>query len=445
MSNLPIAISIKNLTKIYRLYESPQQRLREALHPFRKKYHQEFMALENISFDVPKGQTMGILGRNGSGKSTLLQLMCGIMQPSSGTVSTNGKVSALLELGAGFNPEFTGRDNVYMNGALMGFTRAQIDVQMPYIEDFADIGEFIDQPTKTYSSGMYIRLAFSCAINVKPDILIIDEALSVGDVFFQQKCFRKIREIIAGGTTCIFVSHDTQAVMNLCDSALLLRNGKLDFIGTPEEAVSRYYSCFDKRDAPKALQSTDLTTSRRFSSVTRDIITQRSIIPKGVTRYGDGGLKIIAAMVTDCADRETLEVEMMGTLRFYLLIKAEEDIFEPSTGIQLYDRLGNLVYAAGTRQIGVNLPDLKCNQELIVNMEIRFTVQAGEYTFSLGTSQPSDNGPNVGFIQDRIESLGPISVSCNADGVMPFYGIAQLSHKVSYDLLTQESHDSALL
>jgi len=435
MTNHSNAISVLNATKTYRLYDSPKHRLQEALHPFRKKLHREFKALHNVSFDVPKGQTIGIMGRNGSGKSTLLQLICGIIQPTSGTIITDGKISALLELGAGFNPEFTGRSNVYMNGALMGFSREEMDAQMEEIEAFAGIGEFIDQPTKTYSSGMYVRLAFSCAINVKPSILIVDEALSVGDIFFQQKCFAKIREIIAGGTTCILVSHDTQAIMNLCDSAILLRGGELDFIGTPEETVSRYYTCFGKKTTPKTSSAESPTGQTADSSyfLTRSQMMEKSILGDQANRHGAGGLIIAAAKVTDDTGRDTLQVPMMETLHFHLLLKANEDVSEPSAGIHLHDRLGNLVYAAGTRQLGVLLPDLKQDQELMLKMEIRFTVQPGQYTFSLGTSQPSDSGLNVGYIQDRCECLGPITVTSEADELLPFYGIAQLSHKIAFN------------
>ena len=189
-----IAIRIENLSKKYRLFASPRARLKEALHPFGKKYHREFWALKDVSFEVPKGQTLGILGRNGSGKSTLLQIIASVLQPTEGRVEVNGRVSAMLELGAGFNPEFTGRANVMFIGTLMGFSEADMRERLPAIEAFADIGEFIDQPVKTYSTGMFARLAFAAAINVDPDILVVDEILAVGDARFQQKCFRKFQE-----------------------------------------------------------------------------------------------------------------------------------------------------------------------------------------------------------------------------------------------------------
>ncbi len=235
------AISVRNLSKKYRLYDSPQHRLREALHPFRKKYHRDFWALKDVSFEVKKGDNIGIVGRNGSGKSTLLQIICGVLEPSGGETQVNGKISALLELSSGFNPEFTGRENVYMNGAIRGLTKEQVDERFDAIAGFADIGHFIDQPVKTYSSGMSVRLAFAAAINVEPDILIVDEALSVGDEAFQRKCYSRIHAIQEAGSTILFVSHSASAVVELCDSAILLDQGELLLSGRPKRVVARYH------------------------------------------------------------------------------------------------------------------------------------------------------------------------------------------------------------
>ncbi len=236
-----IAISVKNLSKKYKLYDTPQHRLREALHPFRKKYHRDFWALKDVSFEVKKGENVGIVGRNGSGKSTLLQIICGVLEPSGGETQVNGTISALLELSSGFNPEFTGRENVYMNGAIRGMTREQVDERFDAIAGFADIGEFMDQPVKTYSSGMYVRLAFAAAINVDPDILIVDEALSVGDEAFQRKCYSRIHAIQESGSTILFVSHSASAVVELCNSAILLDQGDLLLSGRPKRVVARYH------------------------------------------------------------------------------------------------------------------------------------------------------------------------------------------------------------
>ena len=235
-----IAVSLKNISKKFRLFESPKDRLKEALHPFKKKYHKEFWALKDISFDVPKGKTLGIIGRNGSGKSALLQIICGVLQPTTGSVTVNGRISALLELGADFSPEFTGRENVLMKGIRTGLSKAEMIERLPEIEAFADIGEFINYPLKTYSSGMFVRLAFATAINIDPEVLIVDEALAVGDVKFQYKCYQKFIEFQKAGKTIIFVTHDIQAVLKHCDKAILLENGSAIDYGNPV-TVTTYY------------------------------------------------------------------------------------------------------------------------------------------------------------------------------------------------------------
>jgi ABC-type polysaccharide/polyol phosphate transport system ATPase subunit len=236
-----IALSVKNLSKKFQLYETPKHRLKEALHPFRKKYHREFWALRDVSFEVKRGETLGIIGRNGAGKSTLLQIICGTMMPTQGEVYVNGRVSALLELGAGFNPEFTGTENVYMNGTIIGLSRKEMDERYQDIIDFADIGDFINQPVKVYSSGMYIRLAFAVAINVDPDILIIDEALAIGDYKFQNKCLKHLEQLKSKkDLTMIFVTHSLAMISNFTDKVISLNNGCIVDYGYPKEVINRY-------------------------------------------------------------------------------------------------------------------------------------------------------------------------------------------------------------
>ncbi|GAK56585.1 ABC transporter protein abcA [Candidatus Vecturithrix granuli] len=435
-----VVISVKNITKTYQLYNSHADRVKEALHPFRKKYHHAFYALQDVSFDVHKGEAVGVIGRNGCGKSTLLQIVCGILKPTAGTVEVKGRISALLELGAGFNPEYTGRQNVYLNGAILGFSKAEMDARFDKIVDFADIGEFIDQPVKTYSSGMYVRLAFAVQVCVDPDVLIVDEALSVGDVFFQQKCFARIREIIAKGTTCLFVSHDTIAVQNLCQRACLLQKGQVVFLGDAQEAVSRYFGTIGEKPGVKtqtypedrpSIKPIDVFVSNDFYDVER--ILEHNILQHSTHRHGTRGIELLAARVTDNLGRDTMQVEMLQHLIFSLLLQANEAIVEPSAGIHLFDRLGNLVFAAGTRQLGIHLPDLADGEQMIVILKLALNVQPGEYTFSLGTSEPStDHNPNIGYVQDRHEQLGPLVVTADATQIFPFYGIAQLPMKIEY-------------
>ena len=234
------AVEVKNVTKIYRLYDKPIDRLKESLSVSHKEYHKDFYALSDLSFTVEKGQTVGIIGTNGSGKSTILKIITGVLTPTTGEVTVRGKISALLELGAGFNQDYTGIENIYMNGTMMGYTKKEMDAKLPEILDFAEIGDFVYQPVKTYSSGMFVRLAFALAINVEPEILIVDEALSVGDVFFQSKCYRRMEEIRKNGTTIIMVTHDMGSIIKYCDKVVLLNKGEFIAQGSAGKMVDLY-------------------------------------------------------------------------------------------------------------------------------------------------------------------------------------------------------------
>jgi lipopolysaccharide transport system ATP-binding protein len=241
------AVRVETLSKCYHIYDRPHDRLLQMLARRRKKFYREFWALKNVSFEIKKGETVGIVGRNGGGKSTLLQMICGTLNPTAGNVQTNGRVAALLELGSGFNPEFTGRENIYLNASVLGLSNREIDERFDAIAAFADIGDFIEQPIKTYSSGMAVRLAFAVMAHVDADILVIDEALSVGDAFFTQKCMRFLHRFMKTGTI-IFVSHDTGAVANLCDRAILLNQGEISKIGTPKEVCEVYLASLYQAD-----------------------------------------------------------------------------------------------------------------------------------------------------------------------------------------------------
>ena len=269
-----VAIRIKQLSKLYKLYDKPIERLKESLSVTGKKYHKEHYALNNIGFEVKRGETVGIIGANGSGKSTLLKIITGVLNPTEGQVQVDGKVSALLELGAGFNPEYTGIENVYLNGTMMGYTREEMTAKVEPIIEFADIGDFIYQPVKTYSSGMFARLAFAVAINIEPDILIVDEALSVGDVFFQNKCFKKFDELQKNNTTILFVSHDMTSVKQMCSRVLWLNNGKQEIFGETEHVCALYMNArlkennqLNQKDALK-MQSTqiDMVTGKQIKN-----------------------------------------------------------------------------------------------------------------------------------------------------------------------------------
>jgi len=236
-------VEFQGVSKSYSIYDSPGDRLKELITPRRYQFHRDFWALRDISFDIRPGETFCIVGENGSGKSTLLQMVAGILLPTSGTVSVTGRVSALLELGSGFNPEFSGRDNVYLNGSILGLSTRQIDQKFPAIEEFAEIGDFIHQPVKTYSTGMVVRLAFAVAINVDPEILLVDEALAVGDIYFRQRCMRKVHELRARGVTILFVSHSAGTVAELCHRVVLLDQGELLTAGSPKRVLASITGC----------------------------------------------------------------------------------------------------------------------------------------------------------------------------------------------------------
>jgi lipopolysaccharide transport system ATP-binding protein len=426
---MDFSIVVRGVSKKFQLYENPRQRLKEVLLPFGKGYHQDFWALRDISFEVRPGQALGIIGRNGCGKSTLLQVICGILRPTSGHVVTRGRVSALLELGAGFNPEYSGRSNVFMNLALMGFAKEEIRERFETIEKFADIGQFMNQPVKIYSTGMFVRLAFACAASVEPDILVVDEALAVGDVFFQQKCFDKLREVIRRGAICLFVSHDTSALMNVCDEIMLLTEGEISFKGSPQEGVSRYYATVGTPAPPTTPPSQNIP-SRGETIIIEDALSTEQILAhnilSGHARHGPRNVELAAARITDATGMDTMTVTMMDSLVFHIALKARRAISNISVGINLFDRMANLVFASGTYLSKISLPNLAAGDELVVRLRLKFAVQPGEYTFTLGVSMP------FGVNQDRHEMLGPIQVLEIEGEQPPFYGIACLPLEIDY-------------
>src|SRR5205809_1561204 len=290
------AIQFEHVSKSYPIYESPGDRLKELLSFNRLLFHQNFWALHDVSFEVARGETFCIVGENGSGKSTLLQLVAGILQPSSGTIEVNGRVSALLELGAGFNPEFTGRDNVYLNGAILGLSTREIDARYRDIEEFAEIGDFINRPVKTYSSGMVVRLAFAVAINVDPEILLVDEALAVGDLYFRQRCMRKVNELRARGVTIMFVSHSTGDVKAIGDRVMWLDHGRLMDMGDPERVISKYLAAMVVKDSAYLTLKKPSERPATVSTQAPEIVNR---IPNVDHRYGDGRAEVIGIAVLD--------------------------------------------------------------------------------------------------------------------------------------------------
>ena len=260
------AIKINNISKIYRLYNKPVDRLKEALSVTNKNYHRNFTALDNVSFDVKKGECVGIMGVNGAGKSTILKIITGVLNPTEGSIDINGKISALLELGAGFNADYTGMENIYLNGTLMGYSEKEIDDRVQEILDFADIGDYINQPVKTYSSGMFVRLAFAVAINIDPEILIVDEALSVGDVFFQAKCYKKFEDFKKQGKTILLVSHSLSSVLKYCDRVVLLDKGSKLAEGEPAAMIDLYKKILVNQNEDIEEETDDSSENAEFDS-----------------------------------------------------------------------------------------------------------------------------------------------------------------------------------
>ena len=359
MNNSTI-IKVNKITKSYKLYDSHADRVKEAFHPFRKKYHRTFNALSDVSFQVKKGGTIGIIGRNGSGKSTLLQIICGILQPTSGTVEVNGRVSALLELGAGFNLEFTGRENVYINGSILGFSKEEMEARFDAIVEFADIGDFIEQPVKTYSSGMMIRLAFAVIAHVDADILVVDEALAVGDAFFTQKCMRFLRKFMKTGTI-LFVSHDTNSVKNLCNHAFWLEKGQILHEGVPKEVCELYLEAFYEVQQGKS-STTKLRTINKpgefapYKDKRLDLINTSNLrndlkifeFDPDAASFGKGGAQIHYVRLLDENEQPLAWVVGGEKVTLRTIAVAHQELDAPVIGFYVKDRLGQTLFGDNT-------------------------------------------------------------------------------------------------
>lgn len=345
-----IAIKVKNLTKIYPIFNSKSDRLKETFSFTRKKYHRDFYALKDISFEVNKGETIGIIGQNGSGKSTLLKILSGVLTQTSGEIQVNGKISALLELGAGFNPDMTGLENIRLNGTIMGFSKDEIDSKIDRIIEFADIGQFINQPVKLYSSGMFVRLAFAVAINVEPEILIVDEALAVGDIRFQQKCFREIERFKKTGTI-LMVSHDLTAIAKFCDRALWIDGGQVQYYGDTKIAIEKYSSHIINIQDQKPYFVETKPYKPNTSKLKRDLIP----IPNNLEIAGNGDAAIIASGLFDKDNNLTDTVYPDQLYTFVVKVRFHKEIKDVIFGILVKNRLGMEIFTINTDMMGINI------------------------------------------------------------------------------------------
>lgn len=336
------AIEVNHLTKIYKLYKKPSDRMKEAFSITNKTYHKDFYALKDVNFKVKRGEALGIVGKNGSGKSTILKIITGVLQPSIGGVKIEGRIAALLELGAGFNGEYSGFENIYLNGTIMGFTRAEIEKKMPEIIAFADIGDFIYQPVKTYSSGMYVRLAFAIAIHVDPDILIIDEALSVGDIRFQRKCFRKIEEF-KKTKTFILVSHDLSSITKFCDRAIWLNEGELKSEGEPVEIAKEFraYMIEAKFTSKANLENQKIEENAKETY-------EFEAIPKDVDVMGDDKAEFLGMLCMDEEGKKASIVDADSRIKLCFKAHIREEITDAIVGFTFKDKLGTILFQLNT-------------------------------------------------------------------------------------------------
>ena len=420
-------ISVRSASKSYMIYAKPEDRLKQAIIPKLQSlisrslgffgvnlepsiYYRGFSALEDVSFDVAKGETVGIIGRNGSGKSTLLQIICGVLQPSNGSATVRGRIAALLELGSGFNPEFTGRENIFLNASILGLTQAETEAALPSIIEFADIGEFIDQPVKTYSSGMGLRLAFSVIAHVNADVLIVDEALAVGDAYFQQKCFRWLRRFKETGTV-LFVSHDTGSVIGLCDRAIWLDHGRMVANGPAKEVCEKYFATqysevtgsiptvpdvspantvVIREDGTKEVKSDSISTQVSVDYSHDDLmqIAQVFEFNESSSSFGNGEAEITSAFITDVNDLPIGFITGGERVKLKIRIHCKAEIYSPIVGFHVKDRLGQALFGDNTFLTYCDAP-LNCHRGDILEATFSFTLpflQTGDYAITIAVA-----------------------------------------------------------
>ncbi|WP_172424964.1 ABC transporter ATP-binding protein [Vandammella animalimorsus] len=432
-------IKVENLSKCYQIYDQPRDRLKQFLLPHLqrtirlqpKQYYHEFWALKDISFNIKRGEAVGIVGRNGSGKSTLLQLICATLSPTQGAVETRGRIAALLELGSGFNPEFTGRENIYLNGAILGIERGQLDERFTEIVKFADIGDHLDQPVKTYSSGMFVRLAFAVQMHIEPDILIVDEALSVGDQFFQAKCYAAIRSMMDNGTTVLFVSHSAATVKALCPRALLLSHGELIVDGPASRVLDRYFVLGSEET--NAASSTTAPTPSALS-VAPD--ANAATLPAGPTstadsrfvsnlqppferrisnRVGTGQARFVECRVVVNGE-ETLVVETGAALRVQAVLDVYEDCtYEGEIGLVVATTEGVELFAVNSFFQDTRVPTMKAGETRLLEFEFISPLSSGaRYRIDLGYRMPVQ-----GEYVDKVFAAAGFSVLNQGDRIIP--------------------------
>ena len=409
-------IKVDGISKKFKLYRSPADRLREIL--FRKQYHKDFVALDNISFEIGNGQTLGIIGQNGAGKSTLLKILSGIVIPDKGTIQIDGKVTGLLELGTGFNAEMTGLENIYMNGTLIGMTRDEIDKKKQTIIDFSELGEFIHEPIKTYSSGMVMRLAFSIAIHADPKCFLVDEALAVGDAYFQQKCMRKIQEFRAGGGSIVFVSHDMNAVKTLCDSAIMLDHGRVIDSGEPKEVVDFYQNMILKK-----MHQGDVPAEVQARKNEREHTTNNSGI-------STGEVELVSFKIYNEKREEISYIESEKTVKIIYEVKAWKELDDPHFGLIIRNNLGLSIFETNTYCMRIKTKKILKDQISKLEWTMQFPLSAGSYSFSVGVANKGYNDASFKEILLLIHDITIIHVLSNSASIK-YSGIFNINPTVT--------------
>lgn len=409
-------IAVKNLTKIYKIYNKPLDRLKETFSFNCKKYSNDFYALNNVTFNIKKGETVGIVGKNGAGKSTLLKIITGVLTPTCGEVNVDGKIASLLELGAGFNPEMTGIENIYMSAMVMGFDKKEIKNKLQDILLFADIGDFIYQPVKTYSSGMFARLAFAVNVNVCPDILIVDEALSVGDVFFQQKCIHKMKNMQKNGTTIFFVSHSLGTIKSLCSKVMYLKAGEIVAIGKPENVCNLYQNeLVDyKETSSEVVSNKDESQPIYINNISNiKYFKQDKDFYKKITEHsGSGEIELTSFDIYDTENRIITSSEIFKPIVLRLSHIVKKDIpAGASLGITCRTEMGIDVFGCNSNIYKTFLPELKKGEKFVCEIKLQVPLLAGRYFFHMGIK------PNqlVAYWYERCFGIGYIDVYNNSD------------------------------
>lgn len=389
MEDKKIAIQVKDLEKVYKLYDKPSDRVKEALGFGRGKRHKEHHALKGVNLTIYQGETVGIIGTNGSGKSTILKIITGVLNPTRGDVTVNGRISALLELGAGFNMEYNGIENIYLNGTMIGFSEKEISEKLNDILEFADIGEYVHQPVKTYSSGMFVRLAFAVAINIEPEVLIVDEALSVGDVFFQAKCYHKFEEFKQMGKTIVFVSHDLSSISKYCDRVVLLNQGVKLGEGTPKEMIDRYKQVLvgqytvEESGTESLLEDEELRKAAAKGSGAED--KALNVNPE-VLEYGSKKAVITEYYIADDKERKTAAIIKGGRFHIHMKVDMIEDIEAPVFAFTIKNIKGTEITGTNTMFEKAFLESVKAGETKEIIFTQDMNLQGGEYLLSLGVT-----------------------------------------------------------